>query len=141
MKHIAFAAAFVMLAMASAAFAQPSCIDAVAPQTLPVTSTDDEFPPGITEDEKQFLIQRRAEDEAMRKEIEQLRLSDPQAATLMENNYRSERLKKLEEYRLERDAKLNEHRNDPQEQFNTQEPVYKDPTRRQGDINDNRRAR
>lgn len=142
MKYIALTAAFMMLAMASAAVAQPSRIDAVAPQALTAAaSTDDEFPPGITEDEKKFLIQRRAEDAAMRKEIEQLRLSDPQAATLMENNYRNERLKKLEEYRLERDAKLNEHRNDPQEQFNTQEPVYKDPTRRQGDINDNRRAR
>ncbi len=106
---------------------------------VPQPSVNDEFPADATPDEKEFLIKRRAEDEAMRKEIELLRKTDEQAAQLMEENYRAERLKELEEYRLERDAGLSEHRIDPAEQYDVDKPLYKDPMRRQGDINDNRR--
>ena len=106
---------------------------------LIVPTTTDEYPPNITTDEKEFLIKRRAEDEAMRKEVERLRKTDEQAANLMQENYRAERLKELEEYRLERDAGLSEHRVDPTEQYEVDKPLYKDPLRRQGDINDNRR--
>lgn len=145
MKHIHLTAMVLMsLALAPIAAAQSLPADAqgeavVQGGPLPKTTIEDEFPADITADEKEFLIKRRAEDEAMRKEIEQLRKTDEKAAALMEQNYRDERMKELEEYRLERDAGLSEHRVDPAEQYDAQTPLYKDPLRRQGDINDNRR--
>lgn len=141
MKNLVLIIALSMLTASSAAFAQAPSSDAVVQGAGGPLSAGDEFPPGITEDEKEFLIKRRAEDEAMRKEIEQLRKTDEQAAILMEQNYRNERMRELEEYRLEREAGLSEHRVDAQEQYDVQRQEYKDPTRRQGDINDNRRAR
>lgn len=141
MKNLVLIIALSMLIASPAAFAQAPSSDPVMQGAGGPLSTGDEFPPGITEDEKGFLIKRRAEDEAMRKEIEQLRKTDEQAATLMEQNYRNERMRELEEYRLEREAGLSEHRVDTQEQYDVQRQEYKDPTRRQGDINDNRRAR
>ena len=141
MKQFALIAVLFMMTSPSAVFAQGVAQDYIVQESGGPVETGDEFPPGITQDEKEFLIKRRAEDEAMRKEIEQLRMSDPQAATLMEQNYRNERLRELEEYRLEREAGLSEHRVDEREQYDVQKQEYKDPTRRQGDINDNRRSR
>lgn len=141
MKQFALIAVLFMMTSPSAVFAQGVAQDYIVQESGGPVEAGDEFPPGITQDEKEFLIKRRAEDEAMRKEIEQLRMSDPQAATLMEQNYRNERLRELEEYRLEREAGLSEHRVDEREQYDVQKQEYKDPTRRQGDINDNRRSR